>query len=246
MVASLIPNIITVFSISGLISYNMSGAYFSMFILLLINSGIHVIYSLLYLFDKYITQNIPLITTYLFHIWDQKMESLGRKMVIMDREGNDPYLIRYYMLHIDRDDNGGFPFNIFIHKFVKGDDADKHDHPWDYFTLILNGGYYEEYEKIVDGRKLTLYDYRYPGFFQFVKSTHTHRVVLPTKTIMVMGQGTSHPVTKTECCWTLFIPFKKNREWGFWRKNPHIETDEKEWVSAGQYLKDRKNLHKSY
>jgi hypothetical protein len=244
--SSLFTNMLMVFTLSGVISYNIQGTYISMFILLLCGSTVHITHCFLYYFDKYVTQNIGKFSEKLFKIWDEKMESLGRKMVIMDREGNDPYLIRYYMLHIDRDDNGGFPFNIFIHKFVKGDDADKHDHPWNFFTLILSGGYHEEFEKMVDGRKVTLTEFRYPGFFQYVKSTHTHRVILPTETKMVMGYGTAHPVTTTKGCWTLFVPFKKNREWGFWRKNLDIGENGKEWVPAGQYLKDKKNLHKTY
>lgn len=229
--SSLFANMLLSFTLSGIIAHSIKGTYMSMFILLVCGGSIHLTHCFLCYFDKYVTQNIGKFSEKLFEIWDEKMESLGRKMVIMDREGNEPYLIRYYMLHVDRDDNGGFSFNIFIHKFIIGDDADKHDHPWNFFTLILSGGYYEEYEKVVDGRKITLTEFRKPGFFQYVKSTHTHRVILP----------------ENKGCWTLFVPFKKNREWGFWRKNLNLgEDSEKEWVPARQYLKDKKNLHKTY
>ncbi len=58
----------------------------------------------------------------------------------MDRVENEPYLERYYVFLKDRT---WFPFNMFIHKFLKSDPDDVHDHPWPYATLILKGGYYE-------------------------------------------------------------------------------------------------------
>ena len=68
------------------------------------------------------------------------LERLGRKRIIFDRVNNEPYLERYYLFLKERD---RFPFNVFLHKFLKGDPDDVHDHPWPYATLILNGGYYE-------------------------------------------------------------------------------------------------------
>jgi hypothetical protein len=67
-------------------------------------------------------------------------QRLGRHRVILDRESNEPYLERYYVFLKDR---RRFPFNVFVHKFLKGDKDDVHDHPWNYSTLILKGGYWE-------------------------------------------------------------------------------------------------------
>ena len=39
-----------------------------------------------------------------------------------------------------------FPFNIFLHKILKSDLGDLHDHYWSYFTIILKGGYWETTE----------------------------------------------------------------------------------------------------
>ncbi len=63
------------------------------------------------------------------------LDKLGRKRVIMDRVHDEPYLERYYLFLKERDN---FPFNIFLHKFLKGDPDDVHDHPWGYCQL---GGY---------------------------------------------------------------------------------------------------------
>ena len=68
------------------------------------------------------------------------MQRFGRHRVIMDRQSDEPYLERYYVFLKDRT---WFPFNIFVHKFLKSDRDHLHDHPWPYFTLILKGGYYE-------------------------------------------------------------------------------------------------------
>ncbi len=43
-------------------------------------------------------------------------ERWGRYRVIMDRVDNEPYLERYYVFLRDRE---RFPFNIFVHKFLK-------------------------------------------------------------------------------------------------------------------------------
>lgn len=69
------------------------------------------------------------------------LEKIGRKRIVYDRVSEEPYLERYYLFLKDRGEK--FPFNIFLHKFLKSDPDDVHDHPWSYFTIILKGGYYE-------------------------------------------------------------------------------------------------------
>ena len=61
----------------------------------------------------------------------------GRKRIIMDRQDREPYLERYYVLFKER---VTFPYNVFLHKFLKSDPDHVHDHPWNYFTIILKGG----------------------------------------------------------------------------------------------------------
>ena len=39
-----------------------------------------------------------------------------------------------------------FPFNILVHKILKSDLGDLHDHYWSYVTIILKGGYWETTE----------------------------------------------------------------------------------------------------
>ena len=84
------------------------------------------------------------IIKFFYNLFVSIMEYLDRKRIILDRESQEPYLERYYLFLKDRKD---FPFNIFIHKFLKSDSDDLHDHPWDYRTIILCGGYWEYTEK---------------------------------------------------------------------------------------------------
>ena len=88
-------------------------------------------------------------------------------------------------------DRKWFPFNVFLHKFLKGDLDDLHDHPWPYATLILKGGYWET---TPEGRF-----WRGRGHFRICKATSYHRVELEP--------GVD--------CWTLFMPGPKQRDWGF-------------------------------
>jgi hypothetical protein len=125
------------------------------------------------------------------------LDRLGRKRVIYDRQDDEPYLERYYVFLKDRK---RFPFNIFLHKFLKGDPGHPHDHPWPYATLILKGGYWEytpvfENDEVVSEVK----HWRGPGHFRVCGATSYHRIELEPG------------VTP----WTLFMPGPQRREWGF-------------------------------
>ena len=116
------------------------------------------------------------------------LERLGRRRIVMDRVNDEPYLERYYLFLKDRQ---RFPFNVFLHKFLKSDPDDLHDHPWPYATLILKGGYWET---TPEGRF-----WRSPGHFRICKAKSLHRIELD-------------PSVE---CWTVFMPGPKQREWGF-------------------------------
>jgi len=145
------------------------------------------------------------------------LDRLGRKRIVMDRVENEPYLERYYLFLRDRE---RFPFNIFLHKFLKSDPDDVHDHPWPYATVILKGGYWEwipHFDTV--GRKTGEYQvWRGPGHFRISKANSFHRIELDPD------------IT----AWTLFMPGPKQRDWGFLVKN--------QWVQWEQYLKQRKSV----
>jgi hypothetical protein len=142
------------------------------------------------------------------------LDRMGRKRIIMDRKDQEPYLERYYLLFNTRKH---FPFNLFLHKFLKGDPDDVHDHPWPYATLILKGGYYEwipEFNSL--GQKIgEIRHWRGPGSFRTAKANTYHRVELK--------EGVT--------AWTLFMPGPHKREWGFLVNN--------KWIHNEQYLVER-------
>jgi hypothetical protein len=136
------------------------------------------------------------------------LERLGRKRIVMDRQDNEPYLERYYIFLKDRKH---FPFNVFIHKFLKSDPDDVHDHPWPYATLILKGGYYE-WTPIFDGDGKKIAEtcvWRGPGHFRTCSADSYHRIELdPAIT-----------------AWTMFMPGPQKREWGFLVNNKWVHND---------------------
>jgi hypothetical protein len=145
------------------------------------------------------------------------LDRLGRKRIVMDRVENEPYLERYYLFLRERE---RFPFNVFLHKFLKSDPDDVHDHPWPYATLVLKGGYWEwipHFDTV--GRKTGEYQvWRGPGHFRISKARSFHRIELDPD------------IT----AWTLFMPGPKQREWGFLVRN--------QWIQWEEYLKQRKSV----
>jgi len=143
------------------------------------------------------------------------LDRKGRKRIIMDRIDNEPYLERYYLLWNTRQHKG---FNIFLHKFLKGDPDDVHDHPWPYATLILSGGYWEWIPQFnQDGIKTCeIGKWRGPGHFRICRPNTFHRIELE--------EGVT--------AWTLFMPGPHKRQWGFLVNN--------KWIHNDDYLASRK------
>lgn len=142
------------------------------------------------------------------------LDKLGRKRIVMDRINNEPYLERYYLFLKDRK---RFPFNIFLHKFLKSDPDDVHDHPWPYATLILKGGYWEWIPQFdSNGKKVNeTAEWRGPGHFRICKENSYHRI----------------EIDPNISCWTLFMPGPQKREWGFLVNN--------KWIHNETYLTER-------
>jgi hypothetical protein len=142
------------------------------------------------------------------------LDRLGRKRIVTDRQDNEPYLERYYVFLRDRK---RFPFNVFLHKFLKSDPDDVHDHPWPYATLILKGGYYEWVPGFNDDGVKTceVRHWRGPGHFRLCSANSYHRIELK--------EGID--------CWTMFMPGPQRREWGFLVNN--------KWIHNEAYLMQR-------
>jgi hypothetical protein len=148
------------------------------------------------------------------------LERHDRKRIVMDRVNNEPYLERYYVFLKDRK---SFPFNVFLHRFLKSDPDDVHDHPWPYATLILKGGYWE-WQPVFNSKGEKIGEtstWRGAGHFRTCSSSSYHRIELD-------------PSIE---CWTLFMPGPQQREWGFLTRRG--------WVQHEQYLEERARARNS-
>ena len=155
----------------------------------------------------FITMYILIKISSLNYYFHKMMVWMDRYRIINDRQDSEPYLLRYYLFIKNRNI---FPFNIFLHKFLKSDPDDLHDHPWPFITIILYGGYWEH---TVDGKKT----WWGAGTFRYASADTLHRISIDP----------NYPDI-----WTLFIPGPKQREWGF--------KTEKGWINNFQYLVDKK------
>ena len=100
----------------------------------------------------------------------------NRKRLLLDRGPSwpdyykaKPFMVRYYLLFRKRPK--WFPFNILLHKILKSDLGDLHDHYWPYITVILKGGYWETNENGTF--------WRGPGYIGFRKASDRHSLKIP-------------------------------------------------------------------
>lgn len=148
--------------------------------------------------------------------------------VIPNRETNEPYLIRYYLLStrwlepifdalpVLRMLFGWMSFRLCLHNTLQSDQHGLHDHPWPWASYILEGGYWEA---TPHGRF-----WRAPGELRFRSASSFHRLELdPLK---------SH----RKGVWSLFLMGPRQKEWGFLDRTGV-------WVPWGEYLR---NLEKYY
>ena len=141
------------------------------------------------------------------------MNTLGRYRLIPDRRTGADYMHRYYIFLKDRK---WFPFNVTLHKIVRSDDPILHDHPWNYLTIILSGGYYEHTPVFnYEGKVFAEFqEWRGPGSVIYRKANEYHWLELKAG-----GSAT-----------TLFFMGPQSRDWGFLCNG--------EWVQHEKYLKE--------
>jgi len=107
---------------------------------------------------------------------------------------------------------------VFLHHILRSDDdRDPHDHPWDYFTLILSNGYYENvwYPRSHKGH---MRDFRVGSWAKY-PAEHVHKLTL------IREQPT----------WTLVVAGPTRRKWGFWIFGPNHTLRSDRWVDHVEY-----------
>ena len=112
----------------------------------------------------------------------------------------DPVMRRWFILPRNK------VFCIYLHQMLRDDDDRAlHDHPGDNVSVILRGGYNEHlfFYPPIAGERLprTFVRRRKPGRIIYRKAEMPHRLTLP--------EGATS-------AWSLFIVWRKRREWGFW------------------------------
>lgn len=160
---------------------------------------------------------IPVSKICKFLSWTTEIDGItyqrGLYRLIADREMNEPYLHRYYIFST-RWLKRWFPklsYRLVLHKCVRSDADGLHDHPWDWKSKILEGGYWEHLPK-----DRALYRDPHEGW-RSSRATDFHRLVLP--------RGASHS-------WSLFLMGPKTKDWGFLDKNDN-------WIQWQEYIHNR-------
>jgi hypothetical protein len=135
------------------------------------------------------------------------------------KKGQGLYLRRFYLTPRFKGRK-----RYFLH-YIRRDDVDRdgHNHPWDFASEILDGGYVEqvffprdwEYPRKNAGLR---YEFRHRrrGDKFFNPAEHTHKVTLTGPT------------------WTLVTAWPARQEWGFWKMGTNPAADE--WVNWKTYV----------
>ncbi|GMV81224.1 MAG: hypothetical protein AMXMBFR7_24080 [Planctomycetota bacterium] len=108
----------------------------------------------------------------------------------------EPYLYRYTLLYLPG-------FRLYLHRIFRADgDRHLHDHPWNFTSLVLKGGYREETPQGIFERRA--------GALIRHKAEDYHRIL----------------ELYTQSAWTLVLCGRKRRPWGFLVGNRWIPWNE--------------------
>lgn len=168
-------------------------------------------------------------------------EKRGKVFYIKGGDQNKTvYLVRYIVLKSKL-------CCIYIHRFMRSDSDTPHDHPWNFFTYVISGGYKEVYYdrskpdiyeqlKAVGGYMEDHHYYdrsyrnlwtrtvneRLPGSIAYRKATDVHQVV--TDKEREMSEINDAP-------FTICLMGPRVREWGFWSNDGTTFTDWRKYLN---------------
>lgn len=112
-------------------------------------------------------------------------EPIGRKEC--------PFVIRWVITMWD--------WSLRLHHWLASDDLrHHHDHAWDFWVLVLRGGYHEHTPLACEHGEGTRITWRGPGSFTFYPAEHKHKV----------------QVDKRRGAWSLVLSKPKRRDPGYW------------------------------
>lgn len=138
----------------------------------------------------------------------------------------DGYLARYFIWNNNKGEVK--KPHIYLHHILKSDpDREHHDHPWDFYSLILAGGYWEETPVSVEEmhRKHRWYhvtptgEYVFPNgktvLIKYDESTYAMRRWYGPGSFLRRPAEWTHRLYLEKPAWTLVYTKKKRRDWGF-------------------------------
>lgn len=130
------------------------------------------------------------------------LSRLFERQDVYDQSGDGSVYLRRWFIYKHKNPEK-MTRRLMLHKFYRGDvDIDHHDHPWDFTSLILKGGYWEESFRNVETGKAAMTWYKPLSLIRRA-ADWAHRVVLP----------------EGQTCWTLVMTSPKKRSWGFYTVN---------------------------
>jgi len=96
-------------------------------------------------------------------------------------------------------------FGVYLHRIEDVDpQPDPHDHPWNFLSIVLAGGYTEQIWQQENAARWRVYQRRW-----LVGTAHR-----------MMAEGVAHRIVSCEPhTLTLVLRGKRSREWGFWTIN---------------------------
>jgi len=143
----------------------------------------------------------------------------GHYQIITGRRDDEPYLLRLWVTAPLPGPDGKFDSGSseLLHWFPRGDDDEAlHDHPWDFRTEILDGGYVEH---------LPPMHYQHdslegpgPAFDQFTISRFPGTIISHAAEDLHCVGRLLAPITTGGLgggCWTRVRTGERRREWGF-------------------------------
>ena len=153
---------------------------------------------------------------YLIKKLESYLDKKGSYFIITGRPINNtetvPYLKRYFLFRSNF-------LNIYLHRFLRSDADELHDHPWNFATYVVEGEYKEHTFYGVNHRK--------EGSLAIRKATDFHRVEVDKD--RPLGEVNNSPLT-------LFISGPRKKEWGFISRNYGFSHSKPRWVPYWEYL----------
>lgn len=131
----------------------------------------------------------------------------------------EPYLIRYFVWN----DNKGLikKAHIYLHHIIKSDpDREHHDHPWDFYSFLFWGGYWEETPLQAKSFQhaediVYLMKERKAKAVRYEDGTYGVRKWYHPINFLVRPAEWAHRLYLDKPAWSLVYTTKKRREWGF-------------------------------